>query len=321
MISNAKAQKNKLYMLLRVRNHQKCKKHIIEGMINVKAHYCIDDRCKEKPKCASFNLPNEKKPLYCKTHKIDGMVDVTHKSRQCIHIEDDESRCKKLAYYNYEGEKPLYCKIHIPDKENMVDVFTNFCEKCKTTASYNYPDEKHARFCTTHAKDFPGMIDITGKTKQCDDCKSVQASFNYKGLKAKYCVKCAKKRNILMIDVRSSKCIECKKGQRIYNHVGEKPEYCGDCKKDDMVDTLSKKCIKCKEYQPNFNFKGESALYCSGCAKPGMINVKKPRCTYKDINGECEFVAHYNYIGTKVPLFCGIHRDVKIKISTYMLYT
>jgi hypothetical protein len=288
----------------------KCKKHIQSGMINLQAYFCIDDRCKENPTCASFNFSKEKKPQYCTAHKLDGMVDLSHKHRCCIHSEND-IRCKKLAYYNYEGEKPKYCKVHVIDKEKMVDLVTNFCEKCETTASFKYPNETKARFCSTHAKEFPGMID--NKSKKCEDCKLIQASYNYEGLKAAYCVTCAKKRDVLMIDVRSSKCIECKKGPRIFNYIEKKPEYCSDCKKDDMIDTLSKKCIKCKKHQANFNIRGKtSTLYCRKCIEPGMINIRKKYCIYQDFNGICEYTAHYNYIGTKNPIYCGSHKNGKM---------
>jgi len=297
-------------------NAIKCGKHKEKDMINVTAPLCIDNRCKENPTRASFNYSDQKKPLYCKAHAHDGMIDICHKCRRCIHVDKDDIKCKRIATYNHKGEQLLYCRIHIPDKE-MIDVLNPICEECTKVASYNYPTVNGYRFCSIHAKKFPGMIDKRAQNIMCLDCKLVQSTYNYIGLKAQYCAKCAKKRDVLMVDVRSPKCIECNKKQRIYNFIGKKAQYCSDCKKDEMVDVCSKKCEKCNKHQALYNFKGQPALYCSKCIDPGMRNVREIYCIYKDMNGECEHVAYYNHVGSREALYCSTHKENSMIVVRY----
>ncbi len=65
-------------------------------------YLCLFDSC---GKYASFNYKNEKKKLYCTSHKLDGMVDVAHK--KCAF--DD---CEKIPAFNYKGQKKLYSGDH-----------------------------------------------------------------------------------------------------------------------------------------------------------------------------------------------------------------
>ena len=59
---------------------------------------CLNQGCKFMP---SFNKEGEIKGLYCSKHKLQGMVDVKHKT--CI-------ECKKQPVFNKEGEtKGIYC--------------------------------------------------------------------------------------------------------------------------------------------------------------------------------------------------------------------
>ena len=56
--------------------------------------YCISLDCNTSP---SHNYKNETKRLYCKEHKLDGMVDV--KSKKCL-----EPDCNTRPVYNYKNE-------------------------------------------------------------------------------------------------------------------------------------------------------------------------------------------------------------------------
>lgn len=62
---------------------------------------CIVDMCTIIP---SYNYRGEKKRLYCKNHKLEGMINISN--TLCLN-------CNKTASYNYEDEGiPLYCKQH-----------------------------------------------------------------------------------------------------------------------------------------------------------------------------------------------------------------
>jgi hypothetical protein len=117
-----------------------------------------------------------------------------------------------------------------------------------------------------------------------DYCKGNKkiASFNYTGLKPKFCSNCKKPD---MSNVVSIKCIICNLKRPKFNIPTESNGlYCGDCKKPDMIDVENKKCITCNLKRPYFNLPTESkGLYCSKCKLPDMIDVKHPKCiTCKD---------------------------------------
>jgi hypothetical protein len=98
---------------------------------------CIHEDCNKQP---VFNYPSEKRAIYCKTHKLENMIDVMHK--KCIH-------CNKIPYYNYPSEKRgLYCKTH--KLENMVNVISKKCIHCNKQPVFNYSSEKRGLYCNDH---------------------------------------------------------------------------------------------------------------------------------------------------------------------------
>ena len=150
-----------------------------------------EEKCKTR---ATYNIPGEKKALYCVMHKKEGMEDV--KSKRCI-----EKDCKKIPTYNIPGEKQfLYCTKH--KKENMEDVKSKRCieKDCKKQPTYNIPGEKPL-YCAVHKKE--GMVDVKHKTCIEKDCK-ILPTYNIPGEKPLYCVT-HKKEN--MEDVVNKKCL------------------------------------------------------------------------------------------------------------------
>lgn len=133
-------------------------------------------------------------------------------------------------------------------------------------------------------------------TRYCveEDCKT-QSSYNYKGLKPKYCN--THKKND-MVDVRNKVCIKCNKTQPYFNKPGLKPLYCDTCKDDDMINVKDKLCVKCNEIRPCYNKPGLKPLYCFNCKDDDMIDVKNKKCI------KCnETQPIYNKTGLK-PLYC-----------------
>lgn len=83
----------------------------IQKKVNTSNNKCNYNDCTKYP---TFNFVAEKKPLYCVTHKKEGMVDV--KNKKCIY-----PKCIKLPSYNLPIETtPIYCYEH--KKEYMVSV-------------------------------------------------------------------------------------------------------------------------------------------------------------------------------------------------------
>ena len=140
------------------------------------------------------------------------------------------------------------------------------------------------KFCSNCK--LPDMIDVVNP--KCINCNNKQPKFNIptesKGL---YCNDC-KLPN--MIDVKNKKCISCNDKRPYFNHPTEsKGLYCGKCKLPDMIDVVNPKCINCKDKRPYFNHPTESkGLYCGKCKLSGMVDVKSKKC----ITESCEQFSH-----------------------------
>jgi hypothetical protein len=260
--------------------------------IKSKYNICIHENCKTQP---SFNFEGEKKPIYCSIHKLDSMIDITHKT--CIH-----ENCKKRPNFNFEGEKkPLYCAIH--KLESMIDITHKTCshENCKTRPSFNFEGQKKPLYCAIHKLD--SMIDIVNKTCIHENCKK-KPSFNFEGQKNP--LYCSIHKLDSMIDITHKTCIhENCKTQPSFNFEGEKkPLYCATHKLDSMIDIVSKTCIheNCKT-RPNFNFEGEKKpLYCATHKLDSMINIVDKTCKthlcYTQVTEKYEGYCLYCYINT-----------------------
>ena len=75
-------------------------------MVNVKSATCIHPNCKTRP---IYNVDGETKALYCSTHKLDGMVNVKHKTCK-------NDWCFTFVTEKYDGYC-MYCYINMfPDK-------------------------------------------------------------------------------------------------------------------------------------------------------------------------------------------------------------
>jgi hypothetical protein len=215
-------------------------------------------------------------------------------SRKCV-----EPTCNTRPFYNFEGEKALYCSKH--KSENMVDVKNKRCihPNCKTQPYFNEEGEK-ALYCSKHKSE--NMVDVKNKRCTQENCKR-QPYFNEEGeTKALYCLE-HKSEN--MVDVKNKRCVHpnCKT-HPYFNEEGEtKGLYCLEHKSENMVDVISKRCIhpNCKT-QPYFNEEGEKvAKYCGIHKSENMVNVKDKTCK----THLCNIRVHDKYDG--YCLRCYIH--------------
>eukprot|EP00639_Heterosigma_akashiwo_P002183 CAMPEP_0194579518 /NCGR_PEP_ID=MMETSP0292-20121207/13561_1 /TAXON_ID=39354 /ORGANISM="Heterosigma akashiwo, Strain CCMP2393" /LENGTH=136 /DNA_ID=CAMNT_0039432503 /DNA_START=674 /DNA_END=1081 /DNA_ORIENTATION=+ len=112
---------------------------------------CAEPDCK---KHANAHYPGNSRPLYCSQHKLDGMVNVTHK--RCL-----QAGCTYIPSYNFPGVKARkYCSKH--KLEGMVQAFKSskkLCAGpgCEKQANYNYPGHT-SRFCAGHK--VQGMVNV-----------------------------------------------------------------------------------------------------------------------------------------------------------------
>jgi len=90
--------------------------------------------------------------------------------------------CGKRASFNFEGEKPAFCKTHIED--GMINVTFAICKEdgCSVCACFNYPGEKRGAYCNDHKKD--DMVNI--RRALCKVCGEY-AKYNFKGKGPAYC--------------------------------------------------------------------------------------------------------------------------------------
>jgi hypothetical protein len=252
-----------IYNLSTENNGIYCKEHKKENMINVidikrnknnidfnnicKKIKCIEDNCTKYP---SFNISSEKKGLYCKEHKKENMVDVTHK--RCI-----QDNCNKLPSYNYVTEKKkLYCFEH--KKDNMINIGNIICieNNCNKRASFNNGYESKPLYCFEHKKD--NMISISNKKCQEKKCKN-DAIFGLIHKKPQFC-STHKKSDMINLNLEN-KCsiIDCNDE---YNHIIENIKYCNNhipensllivkrlCKYCDIKENSTYVCKECKKIQ------------------------------------------------------------------------
>lgn len=269
--------------------------------ISKKSNICIWKDC---TKSASQNFPGLKKRIFCSSHKLDSMINVTR-------VLCAENNCNTMPNFNYPDLKiGKYCTIH--KLEGMVDVINKKCkiDNCNKIPCYNYDGEIIAEYCSKHKLET--MIDI--KNYKCihQGCNKL-ANFNLENmLKPQYCNK-HKSDNMVNIKNRKCKfngCNTIPTFNTIENSIGI---YCKEHKLENMVNVVSKKCIEdgCNK-NPNFNYEGEtSAKYCLIHKKINMININSKRCQYDG----CAKIPSFNYKGESTGKYCFIHKlDLMINV-------
>jgi len=199
-------------------------------MIDVTTKKCTFENCKIN---ARYNYLSEKKPIFCKNHKLPEMYNTIDK--KC-----EFENCKTQANYNYENfKKGIYCFTH--KLSDMIDVKNKKCEfeNCKKQPTFNFENENIGLYCKVHK--LLNMIDVKNKKCEFKNCKK-QPTFNFKneniGL---YC-----KEHVLvnMVDIKSKRCKyeNCDKRPQ-YNFFGEITGiFCFHHKLINMVDVKHKKC-------------------------------------------------------------------------------
>ena len=253
---------------------------------------CIKEGCLKR---STFNLPTEKKALYCFEHKKENMIDVINK--RCI-----KDGCNKIPNFNLQTEtKGLYCFEH--KKENMINIKSKRCiEKfCSKIPNFNLPTETKGLYCSEHKKE--NMIDVISKRCIKEGCLK-RPSFNLPTeTKALYCSE-HKKEN--MIDVISKKCQKegCVKQSAFNLPTEKKGLYCFEHKKENMINIKNKKCQNsiCKN-DAMFGFKNKKAQYCSYHKKENMINIiLENKCSIPECEDEyMHIVDNIKYCLTHIP--------------------
>ena len=213
-----------------------------------KQKICILKTCNNK---AYYNYKNDTNYIYCKTHKLDNMIDLRNRCKICIY-----TNCITRANYNYKNEnKAIYCKTH--KLNNMIDIQNKKCKKdnCNKQPTFNYRTEKNGLYCFTHKLD--NMYDIY--EIKCINCDKY-AYYNYKNEKSPIYCKEHKLNN--MIDIKSNRCKKCNI-IATYNYQDKNNGiYCKEHKLDNMIDIKHKKC---KNTDCNIRANKKYKDYCFNC--------------------------------------------------------
>lgn len=254
---------------------------------------CIQAGCKTR---ARFNFSGEKKPLYCGTHKLQNMMNIS--TKKCEH-----DGCMVRAQFNVPGLKSgIYCFEHKLD--GMINVINKKCAEkdCFTRPVYNSPDKTVGIYCFSHKKE--GMEDVVSKKCAENGCK-IKPNYNTPGNTiGLYCVQ-HKKEN--MEDVTCKRCAHegCNKNPSFNVPTETIGLYCSAHKLEGMEDVTHKKCAHkgCK-IQPCFNFERQRPLYCVEHKLEGMVCVVSKTCEYEG----CRTIPIFNIMGEKNGKFCAKHK-------------
>ncbi len=315
-----------------------CKDHKKnEAILKKKINYCVIENCDKR---ASFNLADKKRGIYCLScinkYNIKNMENVTH--QKCI-----EENCKIRATKRLnESGQILYCsncyykKIYNIDNKiiNKYETENKIQFKCSSIINgeicpyeglyinQNDITKKYCKFCKSDDMYIYNSSDICiGKNDEGCPFKT-SSSFNYEGLKPRYCSKCKKEG---MIDVKHNLCsnitdnVRCTK-RALFNFPNEKkPLYCGTCAKskhgNQMIDIIVKRCVgilengeKCMT-KPSHNYPNiRTPKYCAKCAlkiSSEMIDVITKRCCGILQDGsKCTTFATFNYPDKTDGLYC-----------------
>jgi len=252
---------------------------------------------------AYYGLIGEK-PMYCKKHKLENMIDVVNK--RCLN-----EKCNKQPKFGLSGEKPEYCKKH--KLENMVDVINKRClnENCNKQPKFGLSGEK-PEYCKKHKLE--NMVDVINKRCLNENCDT-RPSHGLQGEKPEYC---SLHKLEQMVDVVSKKCTSC----GIFT-VNKKRNYlCSYCSpthrqttKEDIVKALLQKNSytfihdkqiandSCIRNRPDFLFDCHTYYVILECDEDAHKSYEK----------ECEFVRMNNisYVLNKPTLFIRYNPDLK----------
>jgi len=236
-------------------------------MINVINKRCIETNCNKQP---NYNLPTEKKAIYCFAHKKENMIDI--KNKRCI-----ENNCTNRPIYNLPTEKKaLYCSLH--KKENMISIQNNKCQssKCKATPLFGLPN-KRVQYCLHHKQE--NMINLVLENK----CSILECNEEYNHIieTTKYC-NIHVPENSLMIVKRLCKYCDIKE---------EATFVCKDCKK--IQNKKEWAIVRYLRKAIDTQFEYNSSKMLQGCSKkrPDVYFELLKHC----IIVECDENQHTNY--------------------------
>jgi len=290
---------------------------------------CKDKLCK---KDCSFNYVGKKFGIFCKTHALKDMKNITVEE-QCLGIINDE-RCTKIPSYGLIGgtslKDALYCSScykKLPDKDKYEDVAHKKClgvdedgKRCKKVPCYGSPG-KPPSHCFVHApegmknvaNDYCSYTEtIAGEVKKCE----IVATYGLIGTKKRlYC----HQHSIIKggcEDLAHRKCIYEKDGIKCESRAlfGIKEEsikqYCKIHSKSDMVYKDGATCFQCSKRALYGFIKDNKRIACLEHRSSDMIDLNHKRCVSIDstTSERCLETPIYNYEYLDSADYCCFHK-------------
>lgn len=286
-----------------------CWEHRNEEMIMTFSKECVDEisnlKNKKQNKCvyksctknAGYNFYGVKVRLFCKLHKLIGMVDVAHprcpcekhcrpsygfpedKATHCVDcktegmmdVVHDKCGCEKniRASIGYPGEKPSCCKAC--KKEGMINVVDNkcACDRAKVPG-FGFPGSTAT--CCKDCK-IEGMINVV--SKRCKCALNKLANFGQPNGEVVCCKDC-KEDGMINLNIKRCDCLL--KNAAIYGYPDEMETCCKACKKEGMIYLHCTRCKCEKNHIAHFGYPDEKAICCSSCKNTGMIDLVHKFC-------------------------------------------
>jgi hypothetical protein len=257
---------------------------------------CTYDKCKN---IARYNYKHIKLPIYCSTHKLLQMTNVT--KRLC-----EFETCILSAIFDVKNGKGKYCKSH--KTADMIDVTHPVClfEDCTLRPSFGIKDGS-ATHCATHKTD--DMVNVVTNRCRFEGCTVLNPVFGTEIGKGLYC---SIHKTTEMFDVKHKICeYDGCKTQAAYGIKGGNVRFCSTHKLYEMVDLKNSYCeyIGCTIVNPVFNVEGEEkGRFCLSHKTPEMIDVKHKVCEHDG----CKTRPHFNYKNIKRGRFCAKHKIDKM---------
>ena len=253
---------------------------------------CTYDVC---TKIARYNIKGNKLPIYCSTHRLPTMANVT--KRVC-----EFDKCITNASFDIKNGKGRFCLSH--KTAEMIDVSHSVCkfEDCNLRPSFGEKDGP-TEYCTTHKTS--GMINVVSKICKFEGCNVLNPVFGTEIGKGMFC---SIHKTTEMFDVRHKRCeYDGCDIQAAYGIKGGKVRFCSKHKLDEMVDLKNSYCefISCPIVNPIFNLVGEEkGRFCLSHKTTEMVDVKHKMCEYDG----CQTRPHYNYENIRGARFCVSHK-------------
>ncbi|CAN0294170.1 unnamed protein product [Ascophyllum nodosum] len=233
---------------------------------------CTHGDCQRRP---TFGFPGDPHAAWCKSHKVDGQVDIV--SRRC-----ERKGCTTFPSFRFAGERgSRFCAAHkLPGMEDChrLSRFCKFGKGCKSNPSFGFEGGKRISCARHRTKE---MVNLNSVRCQGVECNRIP---NF-GLPGHSPSSCASHRSEGMVNVVSKRC-EGASCERIpsynFDQPGAKAVFCAQHKANGMVNVRHPRCAHsdCRR-QPSFGVAGASgkgggklAIFCKEHKTPEMVDVK-----------------------------------------------